>query len=142
MISERQTEHQKTNYCRLNLYHRTTISLEKKKRKYCKTGKKKAAACAVSGIPSSHLLGWLGRGRYRDDQPGLHGGVEVLGDRPVAGAGVVVVPLPERRHALPPRPHLLHSQHEENASASYGYQADQDEIVSRQRSKSHRWLVA
>jgi hypothetical protein len=97
--------HLKTNFCRLMLYHRNYISLEKKRRKV------KKAEYAASGVLSIHLLGWLGRGRYRDDQPGLHGGVEVLGDRPVAGAAVVVVPLPERRHALPPRPHLLHSQH-------------------------------
>jgi hypothetical protein len=60
---------------------------------------------------SHHLVGRLGRrGRYRyrhDESSGLHGGVEALGDRPVAGAADVgVVPLPERRDALPPRPRL------------------------------------
>ena len=56
-----------------------------------------------------HLVGRLGRrgGRYRhDESSGLHGGVEVLGDRPVAGADVGVVPLPKRRDALPPRRRL------------------------------------
>ena len=55
-----------------------------------------------------HLVGRFGRRRrYRhDESSGLHGGVQVLGDRPVAGADVGVVPLPKRRDALPPRPRL------------------------------------
>lgn len=75
----------------------------------------KMQSIVVATVP--YLAGRLGRHRrYRhDESPGLHlhGGVQVVvgDDGPLVAAAAAVavgmVPLPERRDALPPRPRLL-----------------------------------